>query len=248
MKVNTDGVLLAAWMNVAASDSYVLEIGTGCGVMAIMAAQRICGLKKAPLPYQAETRVDAVEIDTFAAMDAEYNFRRVEGKFGEGIKLNIINLQANDYAAVCGTKYDLIFSNPPFFSNSLKNRDPYKTLARHNGTLTQSDIIRISLMLLVQGGRLALILPVEEAERFKKKIEFLQRVAKEGDSFLALSRECHIKTTPNKEPKRLLLEFVYLPCGSALPVAERDILTIHNENGGYSDKYKSLTGDFYLNF
>ena len=104
MKVNTDGVLLAAWMNVAASDSSVLEIGTGCGVMAIMAAQRICGLKKAPLPYQAETRVDAVEIDTFAAMDAEYNFRRVEGEFGEDIKLNIINLPANDYAAVCGMK------------------------------------------------------------------------------------------------------------------------------------------------
>lgn len=248
MKVNTDGVLLAAWMRIGSADTSMLELGTGCGVMAIMAAQRLLAMQTSPLSAGVERVVDAVEIDPLASMDAEYNFRRVEEEFGGGVKLNIVNLPANEYALGCSRSYDLLFTNPPYFSNSLKNRDPSRTVARHNSSLSQSDIIRISLKLLSSGGRLALILPCEEGREFIEKTEFLQKAAREGESFLAQSRECYIRTTPSKEPKRILLEFVSLPDRSHLPALERDSIIIHNERGEYSEKYISLTGDFYLNF
>lgn len=248
MKVNTDGVLLAAWMRIEPTDISMLELGTGCGVMAIMAAQRLLALQPSPLSAWVERVVDAVEIDPLASMDAEYNFRRVKEKFGGGVKLNIINLPANEYALRCNRSYDMLFTNPPYFSNSLENRDPNRTVARHNSSLSQSDIIRISLKLLSERGRLALILPCEEGREFIEKIEFLQRAAREGEFFLAQSRECYIRTTPSKEPKRLLLEFVSLSDRSLLPALERDSIIIHNERGEYSEEYISLTGDFYLNF
>ena len=39
MKVGTDGVLLGAWCPVAGA-ARVLDVGTGCGVIALMIAQR----------------------------------------------------------------------------------------------------------------------------------------------------------------------------------------------------------------
>ena len=40
MKVNTDGVLLGAAMTINPSDRMLLDVGTGTGTIALMAAQR----------------------------------------------------------------------------------------------------------------------------------------------------------------------------------------------------------------
>ena len=60
MKVGTDGVLLGAWFPISAGLS-VLDIGTGTGLIALMAAQRGAG------------SVTAVEIDAAAAEQAGMN-------------------------------------------------------------------------------------------------------------------------------------------------------------------------------
>ena len=44
MKVNTDGVLLGALMTILPEDSRLLDIGTGTGTIALMAAQRVMGI------------------------------------------------------------------------------------------------------------------------------------------------------------------------------------------------------------
>lgn len=246
MKVNTDGVLLAAWMELHPLDRYMLEIGTGSGVMAIMAAQRLVETG-VPMPGLQTAEIDAVEIDNFAAMDAEYNFKRVEW-LGERVKLNLINMSFEAYASKCGRKYDLIFSNPPYFSNSLKNPDHRKSLARHNDTLTQSVIIRNVANLLAPGGRLAMILPVDEAADFKRKTAFLYDAAKEGERVLVQIREALVKTNSNKAAKRALLEFGYLDKTSSLSgIVEKSVVPIMEE-GKYSDAYRELTKAFYINF
>ena len=50
MKVGTDGVLLGAWAELEEAAS-ILDIGTGTGLIALMAAQR-----------NAQARIDALEI------------------------------------------------------------------------------------------------------------------------------------------------------------------------------------------
>ena len=44
MKVNTDGVLLGAAMTILPADRRLLDIGTGTGTIALMAAQRALGI------------------------------------------------------------------------------------------------------------------------------------------------------------------------------------------------------------
>ena len=44
MKVGTDGVLLGAWFNIPKNGN-ILDIGTGTGIIALMAAQRSSFLK-----------------------------------------------------------------------------------------------------------------------------------------------------------------------------------------------------------
>ena len=61
MKVGTDAVLLGAWMKVEGARR-MLDIGCGCGLIALMAAQR-----------NGEGRVVAVEIDAEAASQAQEN-------------------------------------------------------------------------------------------------------------------------------------------------------------------------------
>ena len=246
MKVNTDGVLLAAWMELRPTDRYMLEIGTGSGVMAIMAAQRMVEMGH-PVPGLPVTEIDAVEIDNFAAMDAEYNFKNVEW-LGERVKLNLVNLPFEVYAQECGRKYDLIFSNPPYFSNSLKNPDQRKSLARHNDTLAQSVIIRNVLNLLAPGGRLAMILPVGEAADFKRKTDFLYGAAKKGERVRVQTRESLVKTNSNKAAKRVLLEFGYFDKSSPVSgVVEKSVVPVM-EKCKYSDVYRELTKAFYINF
>lgn len=61
MKVGTDGVLLGAWANVREADR-ILDVGCGCGLIALMAAQR-----------NRAAQVVGVELDAAAAADALAN-------------------------------------------------------------------------------------------------------------------------------------------------------------------------------
>lgn len=146
MKINTDGVLLAA---VASQESPVriLDIGTGTGVIAMMLAQRF-----------PEAFVDAVEIDPSAAETALKNFEA--SPFASRLAVHTGDIAAFESAV----RYDLIVSNPPFFVNDLKNPSRQKSLARHAHEDFFSGLIRKVASLLTPAGSFWLILPVKQAE------------------------------------------------------------------------------------
>ena len=119
MRVGTDGVLLGAWSRVEKSNR-ILDIGTGTGLIAIMAAQR------------SLARIDAVELDFGAASEAAFNVSLSLWK-------DRITVYCMDF---CGfydktTKpvYHHILSNPPYFIDSLLPPDGKRERARHTGTL-----------------------------------------------------------------------------------------------------------------
>lgn len=283
MKVNTDGVLLGAWMsllwgpeelqfpqpdlqpsqpNSQPSHSFaeefilhLLDIGTGTGVISLMAAQRFAQMQNSNIIAV----IDAVEIDMESYKDAVENFANSPwGAEPQNIFLRAeyssLQQHAQQPSALC-LKYDLIFSNPPYFIDSLKTSEQARSNARHTDTLSQSEIIRYSRMLLKKGGRLALILPAAEGDQFLQKINFLLQAALKKaeqqqnlqEGVLVPVRLCKVCTTARKAPKRYLMEFEFTTLDLPLPVCTYEQL-IMMENNHYTTSYRNLTAPFYLDF
>jgi tRNA1Val (adenine37-N6)-methyltransferase len=179
MKVNTDGVLLGAWCNVAGVKN-ALDIGTGSGVIALMLAQR--GIEE----------IKAIELDEDAAAQAKENF--LASKWAAQLTGHHTALQQFQPK---GT-YDLIVSNPPYFENAYKTPLANRNLARHNDTMPLIDLMVFAAQWLALQGKLALVLPID-----------MERMAKEAalNQGLHLDHICYIKGTVASETKRVLLSF-----------------------------------------
>jgi len=218
MKVGTDGGLLGAWVNNSEVKT-ALDVGAGTGLISLMIAQR------------TSARVLGIEIEKNAAEEANENVENSPWKNRVAIK----NISFQKFAATSKEKFDLIISNPPFFSNSYKNEIANLAIARHNDLLPFSELIKSSKKLLAGNGRLAIILPVIQAE------EFIKLAKPEG---LNLSRLTKVKPKATKEPNRFLMEFT-----KKQTPFKKDYLIIYNKTStDYTESYKQLTRDFYLNF
>ena len=247
MKVNTDGVLLGAAMTVREGDRCMLDIGTGTGTIALMAAQRIgegiCSVVGAPRNDVEEgkddrenrqgdiVRIDAIDIDEPSASEAAMNFRN--SPWAES--LNAHNMSLDEFARSIpeNRSYDLIFSNPPYFEDSLPAPDERKSTARHTSEgLSYRDIFEFAKDRLTADGRVSFVLPADQEEA-------LCRYARMCG--LHLFRILRIRTVPRKTPTRMVAEFSRRRCEA---VADQ-ILTIQNE-GQYTEEYLSLMHDFYL--
>lgn len=216
MKVGTDGVLLGAWANLDGVNS-ALDVGAGTALISLMLAQR--GVRQ----------VDAVELNREAATQAELNVRQCT--FGGGIKVHSLAIQEFKPP----NEYDLVISNPPYFSDSLKSQCAAKQMARHDSCLTMAELFSHANRLLEGNGKFAVILP------FSVKEELLFASQSVG---LFMQRVTLVYPTPNKPPKRLLAEFGYME----RPCEESQLVIESNGRHQYSEEYRRLTKDFYLAF
>jgi tRNA1Val (adenine37-N6)-methyltransferase len=179
MKVGTDGVLLGAWFPMEWGKS-VLDIGTGTGLVALMAAQRGAG------------SVTAVEIDPDAAAQASDNALRSEWA---GI-INVVNADISIFKPDC--RFDRIVCNPPFFRDSLRSPDAGRTAARHNDSLSFETLVRCASDMLEPHGLFCVVIPFDAVR------EFVKCASTAG---LNLQRRTDVVTAPGKAPKRSLLAF-----------------------------------------
>lgn len=179
MKVGTDGVLLGAWFPLQEGCT-VLDIGTGTGLIAIIAAQRGAG------------RVTAVEVDPDAAVQARANAANSPWA-------DRIDVVCSDIALFnAGFRYDRIVCNPPYFRDSLRSPDSGRNTARHNDSLSFETLSACASRLLADDGRLCLVLPRDAVETFSKC------AAAQG---LDMCHRTDVVTVPGKSPKRSLVEF-----------------------------------------
>ena len=219
MKVNTDGVLLGAAMTVAPQDRRMLDIGTGTGTIALMAAQRSGG----------SAHIDAIDIDEPSATEAAMNFS--QSPWAD--KLHACNLPLDLFAASTSEKYDLIFSNPPYFEDSLTAPDERKSTARHTSDgLSYREIFEFAKERLTEEGRVAFVLPADQEAALCRYGRMCG---------LHLFRILRIRTVPRKAPSRIIAEF----SRGRVESVDDAVLTIQNE-GQYTQEYLSLTKDFYL--
>lgn len=219
MKVGTDAVLLGAWTNPNGAQR-ILDIGTGTGIIALMLAQK------------TKASIDAIDIDADACLQAREN---VEGcKWKENIRVHHVPLQLHSQRQK--DKYDLIVSNPPYFVDSSKALYIERTTARHTDLLPYKELLEGVLLLLAKNGKFCVILPFKEGEMFRDMAE------KEK---LYLSKMMRVKSRAGKATdKRLMMQFEF----QRKTFSESSIVIEEDERHSYTDEYKELTRDYYLNF
>jgi len=219
-KVGTDAVLLGTLTPVTADAKRALDVGCGSGLIALMLLQR--GVSSAV----------GIEIDPTAAAEARENAKRSIWKEKiEIIQADFCNLSAISPSGL----FDVIVSNPPFFSNSLKSPDNKRNAARHNDTSLPFDLLlQNASALLSEKGCFSLILPVPESEIF---------IQKAASCRLFPTEIYHIFSKPQKPKSRQILVLKKQPFPPS--VVEKSIC-IYQEDGTYSKEYKQITKEFYL--
>lgn len=217
MKVGTDGVLLGAWATVE-SDSTILDVGTGSGLIALMVAQR-----------NPKARITAIDIDRLAVDQARAN---VSCSPWSG-RIAVEYADVRSYEP--NQKFDHIVSNPPYFSESQQSPDAARAIARHTSMLDSSALVDAAVRLLNPGGRLSVILPSDVASQMRR----------EAFGRLWLSHQTDIVTRVGDAPRRTMMEFV-LSSSHVMPHV--DCFAMQCSDGSYSDEYRQLTEEFYLKF
>lgn len=197
----------------AQGGQHILDIGTGTGLIALMMAQRY---------HEAE--VTAIDIDPEAVIQARDN---VNASPFAG-RINVLEENINCHQGI----YDSLVCNPPYFEDSLTCPDDRRTLARHAHTLTYTELMAAACRLLTEEGELSLVIP------FDCRNHLEQEAALNG---LFKIRECGVKTTPAKPPRRFLLAFSKHP-----KLMEQTTELLEDKPGHRSDWYEELTHEFYL--
>lgn len=219
MKIGTDGVLLGAWASLDHQPFSILDIGTGTGVIALMLAQR-----------SSADLIDALEIDEDAYEQAVENFENSDW----GDRLFCYHASFDEFVEEMQEeeKYDLIISNPPFYSDDYSSGNAQRDRARFAEALPFEELIQGTSLLLSEEGRFNVIIPKKEEADFLKIAEeyrlFPQRITR-------------VKGDVNSEVKRSLLEF-----GFEKKEFEPSELIIENSRHNYTEEYIELVKDFYL--
>ena len=255
MKVNTDGVLLGALMTIRPEDRNLLDIGTGTGTIALMAAQRVLGIPDqvgddgvvVGNDIPGGVVIDAIDIDEPSATEAASNFRN--SPWSDVLHAHHASLE--DFAAFIAescapagpdtgesssgscTGYDLVFSNPPYFDNALQAPEERRNNARHTSTgLSYREILDFASSHLTAQGRVALVLPADTERDLARHARMCG---------LHLHKITRIRTVPRKDPSRIVAEF----SRQRTDAPQDSILTIQ-DGGQYTQEYLDLMHEFYL--
>ena len=218
MKVGTDGLLLGAWAPLPEPGTAILDIGAGSGLISLMLAQRT----------QGASPIEAIELDPAACTQAATNV--ANSPWPNAVTL----IKGSILTYHSAKRYSLIVSNPPFFQQSLPSKDARRSQARHTSSLPLPKLLQKAAELIDEEGVFSLVLPLSEGE-------LLLKLAIDQGWYLA--QRCEVKSKVDKPVQRLLLTLRRTPCQAQLSQ-----LIIHQEDGNYSDQYRTLLKDFYLKF
>lgn len=219
MKVGTDGTLLGAWASVPAASlrPRILDIGTGTGLIALMMAQRF-----------GRAQVVAVDIDEGTVRQARENVST--SPFADRITVcegDVRKVGLDDGPAVGWRHaFDAVVCNPPFFTDSLECPDLQRTLARHAATLSYRELMACAGSFLTDDGELSVVVPFDCKGRMEQEAVL---------AGLFKTRECAVRTTVRKPPRRFLLAF-----RKHSAVLEKSEMVIGSE------EYNEMVKDFYL--
>lgn len=219
MKVGVDAVLIGAWADVNGKKG--LDVGCGCGIIALMLAQRN------PLSH-----ITAIDIDVNSVIEAKTNF--IQSKWKERLFAGCNNIQNFSESDSNKETFDFIVSNPPYFKSGIFTPESPRERARHQATLSPLSLLKYANLLLKPGGTLSLIMPAGGEREIMEHGYLLD---------LHLFRRCTIFDRPGKQSKRIMLSFQK---GTKPEKISSSELFLRGSDNSYSDEYAKLTQDFYL--
>jgi tRNA1Val (adenine37-N6)-methyltransferase len=223
MKVTTDACLFGAWTSkdIAANrqpNLRCLDIGAGTGLLSLMVAQQNQGCL-----------IDAVEIDKDAAKQASENVHAAD----KASQVLVIHYDILHFRPAA--RYDIIFSNPPFYEHELKGENSRKNLAHHNEGLLLPDLFSHLRESLTEDGSFYLLLPY-------KRVNEIQQ--------LLTNNQCNIldfvvvRPAIHLPPFRILVKGGFNGNGT-IPAITSEI-AVKNEQGEYTPAFRELLKDYYL--
>lgn len=217
MKVCTDGCLFGAWVaDIFRNQTLnILDVGTGTGLLSLMLAQETAG------------HIDAVEIDVQAFEEAGDNF--IASPWHERLRVEHMPFQQYKPPHF----YDLLVSNPPFYSGDLPSPNDQRSKALHSTDLTLTELLNGALQVIAPGGKIALLLPA------RREVEF---------EVLASQRFLHIirKAAVRQSPAHGVFRLMYLVSREASEISRPEEIVIKDNDNEYSKRFKGLLKDYYL--
>ena len=218
MKVGTDGVLLGAWCSLESLPKTILDIGTGTGIISLMLAQRSSAIT-----------IDGVEVDPSAYMQTVDNFENSDWSD----RLYCYNTSFQKFVDDTNKEtYDLIVSNPPFYTEDYITKNSSRNKARFTLSLTFKELIGGISKILSKSGFFSTIIPFKEESTF---------ICLAEQHSLHLNKICRVQGNKNSEIKRSLMTFSF----NKVKISETNLI-IENSRHKYTKEYEELTNNFYL--
>lgn len=220
MKIGTDGVLLGAWCSVDGAPDTILDIGSGTGLIGLMLAQRSDAMT-----------IDAIEIDENAYEQTVQNFEQSDW----GDRLYCYHTSFEEFVTEITEEqetYDLIVSNPPFYTDDFETKDLARNKARFTSALSFENLLTGVAKILDTNGIFATIIPYKEYGNF---------VALAEKNNLYLQHVCTVQGNKTTDTKRTLLSFSFQKKN-----VKKEHLIIENARHQFTEEYIKLTRDFYL--
>jgi tRNA1Val (adenine37-N6)-methyltransferase len=218
MKVGTDGVLLGAWCSLESLPKTILDIGTGTGIISLMLAQRSSAIS-----------IDGVEVDPSAYMQTVDNFENSDWSD----RLYCYNTSFQKFVDDTNKEtYDLIVSNPPFYTEDYITKNSSRNKARFTSSLTFKELIGGISKILSKSGFFSTIIPFKEESTF---------ICLAEQHSLHLNKICRVQGNKNSDIKRSLMTFSF----NKVKISETNLI-IENSRHKYTKEYEELTNNFYL--
>jgi tRNA1Val (adenine37-N6)-methyltransferase len=219
LKVGTDSVLLGAWVPISEKCKYILDIGSGCGILALMLAQR------------SNAIITGIDIDKNSVEESLENASKSPWKN----RINFTHISVQNFCIPERKHvFDLIVSNPPVFVNSLKSPVHTRNISRHTDTLSFEDLITSVNYCLSTSGTFAIIIPATISK-------IIQEQCKRQGLFCSAILQVH--PFEHKPANRNILLF-----SQRKQQQHVQNLIIRNSSNEYTNAYRLLTKDFHLNF
>ena len=225
-KVGLDSILLGALAD-GQNACTALDVGAGCGLLALMLAQRF-----------PELKIRGIEVEEDAAKQCAENFiaspwgGRLEAVCGD-VMAYCGGADVNEHEEAAGKKVDLIISNPPYFAGQTKAAGAQRAMARQGVGFTYECLPQIACSLLKEDGKLWTILPLPEAERLIDRASAMN---------LRLHRRLLIAHRQGAAPRRMVMAFGFEEADSVAS----ELLELHTPEGQPTQEFHLLCSPFYI--
>ena len=214
-RFGTDAVLLADFAAARVGD-WVVDMGTGTGIISILMASRQEKSRYAALEIQPDMADMAMRSVRMNGMEAQIevrccDFREAASHYGHG-------------------RFSLAVCNPPYgkAGSALLSQTDARRVARHDESCTLEDVASSAFALLKTGGRLVVIFPAARAFEMMCTMKAHR---------LEPKRIRTVHATATREPKLVLIEAVK-DGGPMLHWLTP--LILNNEDGTPSDEWKRI--------